>query len=502
MSANSSNWKPPQFESVGWSSLEHFYSSMPVWIQNLGISVYGLAYRHERLAKQFKSSVEAFRSRDRFTPEQMQSFVENQLRQVLVNAFENVPYYRAAWKAAGFDAADLSSFRLSDLCSLAITPKNELRSRPESFVAEDVRRQHRLRRYYTSGSTGTPITCYLTAETHRRCFAAREARSFGWAGVSIRSPRSTIGGRRILSRSDSGSPYYRYNWAERQVYFSAFHISPQNAANYLEGFNRYRPKVLTGYAHSHFALARIMLQRGLRLDYQPEALVLSSERLTPKMKSVIQEAFQARAYEEYGAVEQCVLATECEKGGLHVNTDFGIVEIIDDNGQPVPLGQEGHIICTGLVNSAQPLIRYDLGDLGSFATELCGCGRDHLPLLKGVVGRLEDAVRTADGRKLVRFHGLFIDVPHLVQAQVIQEGLNFLRIKVIATKGFNEDQERLITERVIERLGDFHVKVECVDELERNEKGKVRAVISRLTEQDLGGTPASETSTGEMAPSR
>src|ERR1700675_318441 len=100
MSANSSNWKPLHLENAGWSSLEHFYSSMPVWIQNLGISAYGLAYRHERLAKQFRSSVEGFRSRDRITREQMQTFVENQLRQVLVHSFENVPYYRDAWRAA------------------------------------------------------------------------------------------------------------------------------------------------------------------------------------------------------------------------------------------------------------------------------------------------------------------------------------------------------------------------------------------------------------------
>src|ERR1019366_5004964 len=78
----------------------------------------------------------------------------------------------------------------------------------------------------------------------QRFFAAREARSFGWAGTSIRSPRAMIGGRLVVPSADSAPPYYRYNWPERQVYFSAFHISPDRVLDYLEGFHRYRPMVL------------------------------------------------------------------------------------------------------------------------------------------------------------------------------------------------------------------------------------------------------------------
>ena len=36
------------------------------------------------------------------------------------------------------------------------------------------------------------------------------------------------------------------------------------------------------------------------------------------------------------AATHCVLATECERGRLHVSPDFGIVEIVDDAGEPLP----------------------------------------------------------------------------------------------------------------------------------------------------------------------
>jgi phenylacetate-CoA ligase len=289
-----------------------------------------------------------------------------------------------------------------------------------------------------------------------------------------------IGGRLVVPSADSGPPYYRYNWPERQVYLSAFHISPDRVPDYLEGFHRYRPAVFTGYAHSYYTLARMMLDQGLRLDYAPIALVLSSEKLTKKMKSVIREAFRARPYEEYGAVEQCVLATECELGNLHINSDFAIVEIVDDKDMPVPAGTQGRIICTSLLSETQPLIRYDIGDVGILSLTGCHCGRDHLPVLQEVTGRVEDAIIGRDGRQTVRFHGLFIDLPHVLEGQVIQESLDLVRVRVVTRQGFDDDAMQIIRRRVEQRIGKIRVEVEKVNRIERTESGKFRAVISLL----------------------
>ena len=262
---------------------------------------------------------------------------------------------------------DLARLDAAGLAALPVTSKHDLRRDPDAFVASAVRRRERLHRYSTSGSTGTPITAICTSDAHRRFLAARDVRSFGWAGASIRFPRAMVGGRMVVPRADSAGPFHRYNFAERQVYFSAYHISPSHVPAYVQGFNRYRPRLLTGYAHSYFFLARMMLAQGLQLDYRPDCLVLSSEKLTAEMKRVISLAFRARPFEEYGSVENCALATECEAGGMHVNPDFGVVEIVDERGAPVPPGVPGRILATGLLNEAQPLIRYDLGDIASWS---------------------------------------------------------------------------------------------------------------------------------------
>jgi phenylacetate-CoA ligase len=471
------------------------YQRSPVWLQNLGITLYGMGYRCERLGGEFPRYVQGFIERESWPRRRFDEHVLTSLRALLIRAASEVPYYRARWAEAGVDTR-FGSFELSDLASIPVTPKRDVRDNPESFLAASAGAPGRLHHYYTSGSTGTPITVYCSSDDHRRFIAAREARSFAWAGASVRMPRSMIGGRMILPRYDAPPPYYRWNGAERQVYLSGYHISRTHAPNYVEGLNRYRPQLLTGYANAHFQLARFIVADGLRLEYRPRALVLSSEKLTSEMKSALYTAFGARAWEEFGAVENCVLATECERGRLHVSPDFGIVEIVDDDGRPVPPGRPGKIVCTGLANRTQLLIRYDLGDIACWSPESCPCGRDSLPVLEQIVGRLEDLIVGRNGQVTVRFHGLFVNLPNVVEGQVIQEDLDHIRIRVVTRDGFGEDDVRTIRTRVAEeRLGPLQVNVERVPYIERTERGKFRAVINRLPketiERALSGSSAS-----------
>jgi len=466
------------------SPLEHLYPLAPVWAQNFGVSVYGFARRRWQLGGQFSEYVRAFRERDAWSAQRMNEYLDRRLGQILALALAEVPYYAERWRAIGILRDHLDHFRLSDLSGLPTTPKQDLRAKSEQFVSTSARSQ-RLTRLHSSGTTGTPVTAICSADDRRRFMAAREARSFGWAGTSMRKPRSMIGGRMVVPKGNSGPPFHRYNWAEKQVYFSAYHISPANAPHYVAALNHYQPRVFTGYAYSHYLLARMMLNDGLALKYQPEALVLGSEKLTSEMKSTIRQAFGARAYEEYGAVENCMLATECEHGRLHVSPDFGIVEIVDDQGRPVPPGIEGRILCTSLLNEAQPLVRYEIGDLGTWSTQPCPCGRNHLPVLQEVVGRLEDVVTGPDGRQMVRFHGIFIDLPGVLAGQVIQEAVDQFTVRIVTLEGFGESERQAIRDRFASRLGKVKVRIQTIPEIPRTERGKFRAVISKIGRSNL-----------------
>ncbi|MDB6027988.1 MAG: phenylacetate--CoA ligase family protein [Verrucomicrobiales bacterium] len=460
--------------------LERFYPFVPAPLQNLGISLYGFAWKRERLGGQFPRYVSEFRERDRWSPEQMGAHLKTELRRLLCHAFDRVPYYQRLWQKHGITRKELAQIEVDQLSRIPHTPKEDLRANADSFVAQNVPRE-KLNRYFSSGSTGTPITSICTADDHQKFIAARDVRSLGWAGTSIRSPRSMIGGRSVVPQGVSRPPFHRYNWAEEQLYFSAYHIAPANIAHYVAALNHHQPGVLTGYAHSHFLLAQMMCAQNLSLDYEPMAAVLSSEKLTRQMKATIKRALRTRAFEEYGAVENCVLATECECGHLHANLDFGILEIVDDDGQPMPPGVDGRVLCTGLLNHTQPLIRYEIGDVASWSLESCACGREHLPVIKEIVGRLEDVIVGPDGRQLVRFHWVALDLPDIMETQVVQEALDQFTVKVVTRNQLDREIEQIIQRRFCDRLGPVSVRLERVSSIPRSERGKFRSVISKIS---------------------
>jgi phenylacetate-CoA ligase len=402
------------------------------------------------------------------------------LRALLQHAYLTVPNYRDRWRELGIDPAQIASMSPADLCEFPALQKSEIRDNPESFISEKANAKS-LHTYLTSGTTGTPLAVKFTTEMHQTWSAAYEVRCRKWAGVDRTFSRAMIGGRIVVPEGKARPPFWRYNMVERQVYFSAFHIAPNTVRAYADALNKYQPDYLVGYAASWYFLARMLLEQDIDIC-QPRAVLTSSEKLTEDMRSTIETAFKCKVYDGYSGVEACCLASECEHHRLHISPDVGIVELIDEIGCRVPPGQPGEIVATGLLNFAQPLIRYRTGDLASMSTEECPCGRA-MPVLEELVGRLEDTVIGADGREMVRFHGIFVGLPSIREGQIVQEKVDLFRLRLVATDRFGDAEKTVIKSRFEERLGPVRLDFEYVDEIERTERGKFRAVISKVTRQ-------------------
>src|SRR5207247_939536 len=91
---------------------------------------------------------------------------------------------------------------------------------------------------------------------------------------------------------------------------------------------------------------------------------------------------------------------ECAAGTYHQLTEYGVLEVVDDAGAPVPRGSEGHLAWTGLVNHAMPLIRYRIGDEGALAADgRCACGVTY-PAVIPTLTRSGDSLRLAGGHRV------------------------------------------------------------------------------------------------------
>ena len=455
------------------SKLDRLYQNSPLWVQNIMVSAYGLYWHWARFGGNYTHHEKGYRTREAYNPDELQKYCEQQLMNLLADCRQNVPYYRETWSMQEHAAA--AAGRISEL---PLLEKEALRENSDSFIRTDKKPFPKFK-FYTSGTTGTPISCTYTLSELRNSMAVREVRSAGWAGVSFDHARATFSGRMVEPDPEEVTTIYRYNAAEKQVYFSPFHLKPATANQYVEALKRHKVIWMTGYAVSFYLLAKYILDQDLRVP-DLKAVITTSEKLTADMRNVMEKAYHCKIYEEYSTVENALFASECEFGRLHVSPDVGIVEILRPDGNPCQPGEIGEVITTCLMRSYQPLVRFRLGDLAAWDMEPCPCGR-FLPVIKEVVGRIEDIVTGPDGRQFVRFHGIFVDQPHIIEGQIIQETLRDFTVKVVPSDGFSNMDIMDIKARMQQRLGEsVNVHVEQVEIIPRNASGKFQAVISRL----------------------
>lgn len=161
----------------------------------------------------------------------------------------------------------------------------------------------------------------------------------------------------------------------------------------VAALNAYRPTLLGIYPSAAALLARE--QDAGRLAIRPREIWTGGEALSQAQRARIAASFGCGVHNDYGASEFLAMASECRHGGLHLNTDWLIVEAVDEHDRPVPPGVASHsVLITNLANRVQPIIRYNLGDSITLLERRCACG-SALPLMH-VEGRCDDVLTLAD----------------------------------------------------------------------------------------------------------
>ncbi len=209
---------------------------------------------------------------------------------------------------------------------------------------------------------------------------------------------------------------------------------------------------------------------------------VTSERLYDEQRQQISKTFNCPVANGYGGRDAGFIAHECPAGGMHITAEDVIVEILDNQGTPVPCGESGEIVITHLASSDFPFIRYRTGDIGKLDDQLCSCGRG-LPLLKEIEGRSTDFVVAQDGTVM---HGLALiyilrKIPEINAFKIIQENLDLTRILIVSKSALDGATIKLITNEFQTRLGnDITIKIEEVNEIPLEKSGKFRYVISKV----------------------
>jgi phenylacetate-CoA ligase len=330
----------------------------------------------------------------------------------------------------------------------------------------------------TGGSTGQAVTIRKSRDATARESAA-SWRGLGWAGIRIGDKQARFWGVPHAASDRLRARVMDFIAHRRRC--SAFAFTEADLARYTRMLNRFRPAYFYGYVSMLEQYAEYVAAHRVRLSFRPTAIVTTSEVLTSPSRRRLQDAFGCRVFNEYGCGELGTIAHECEKGSLHINAENLLVEVIQGD-RRCAAGETGEIVVTELNNLAMPLIRYRLGDVGSFAADPCPCGRT-LPVLARVAGRAYDLVYNRDGRM---FHGeyfmyIFEEVKRrglgIKAFQVVQDSYEGFTVRVVPGVGYGEETRALVRSRFREAYGEADVRFVEVAGIPRQPSGKMQLIV-------------------------
>jgi len=397
---------------------------------------------------------------------------------LLTHAFEKVPYYRGLSRKQGVAAHQVDLKNLA--VRMPVLPKQKLRRDSQEFVSE-APLSHPVT-IHTSGTSGSPLSVRTSREAVQSNYAFF-ARYLGWHGVHPRDHGATFAGRLIVPQRQKRPPFWRHNRAMDTLLLSSYHLAKQWLPAYVEALGQFQPHFIDAYP-SAIATVAAFMNAGLGAvpnHITPRVIITSSETLQATQRDEIETAFGCKVRDHYGCAEMAALITECEHGSYNVNPEFGIVEILREDGSPCAPGEPGELCCTGFLNHRMPLIRYLIGDRATLSPRDCACGRA-FPVIEQLLGRSDDIIVAPDGRQVGRLDPAFKGSDAIVEAQIIQHALDEVEVLVVAGAAFDDTASRRLRADLQHRLSSLmKIRIRTVDAIPRERNGKFRAVVSRIS---------------------
>lgn len=388
------------------------------------------------------------------------------------HAAEHNAFYRERFAAVGLRPEDLRG--PEDLARIPRLTKDDLRAHGERLISADADRST-LRHKRTGGSTGVPVHLHwdLHAQRYKRALVGRHD---GWAGYRLGDRLAALWGDTAKAYPLKQRVYKAL--CERTVFLDTLLMDDAHLEEFVAVLRRIRPRVLMGHAHSLYFFTEYVVERG-HDDLRFDSILSTAESLTPVEREAIERRFGRVVFDRYGCEEVSLVASECEAhDGLHLAAEGVYVEVEGADGD-----RPGEVVVTDLTNRGMPFLRYEVGDLATLAPGRCACGRG-LPRLARVFGRTTDILYAPDGRQIsgVSILDTFvIHVPGVKQAQIVQDALDHLELRVVPDAAFADPSREKLAATVRQVFGPtMRHTLALVERIEPTARGKFQFTICRV----------------------
>ncbi|MBI3883836.1 MAG: AMP-binding protein [Sphingobacteriales bacterium] len=315
---------------------------------------------------------------------------EQKLQELLVYLNQYSPFYKALFSKHQIDISAVKT--LEDLCNIPTTAKEDLQQYNDDFVC--VSRDKIIEYSSTSGTLGSPVTVLLTENDLTR-LAYNEYCSFTCADGAESDIYQLM---LTLDRQFmAGMAYYS---GIRKMGAGIIRLGPGVPSLQWETILRIQPTAIV--AVPSFILKLIQFAKEHHIDINATSVkkaicigenVRNTDFSLNILGKKITEAWNIQLYSTYASTEMQTAFTECSEGkGGHLQPELLILELLDENNQPVKAGTPGEVTITTLGVEGMPLLRYKTGDICIHFETPCSCGRTSTRL-SAVVGRKKQMIK-------------------------------------------------------------------------------------------------------------
>ncbi|MFV0604896.1 MAG: phenylacetate--CoA ligase family protein [Niabella sp.] len=333
----------------------------------------------------------------------IKAYQEIRLADLLLYLQTNSPYYKRLFAEHHIDIKNIKA--IEDLVHIPTTEKEQLQTQNNDFLC--VPKSKIIEYMATSGTVGSPVTIALTENDLQR-LAYNEYSSFVCADGN---PTDVYQLMLTLDRQFmAGMAYYM---GIRKLGAGLVRVGPGVPSLQWEVIDRLKPTAIV--AVPSFIIKLIQYAKENGIDYNASSVkkaVCIGENLRNENLELnvlgqnIQKEWNIQLYSTYASTEMQTAFTECRQGkGGHLNPELAIIELLDDNGNPVKEGDIGEVTITTLGVEGMPLLRYKTGDLCRGYYQPCACGR-HTMRLSPVIGRK---------KQMIKFKGTTLFAPALFE---------------------------------------------------------------------------------------
>lgn len=382
----------------------------------------------------------------------------------LLKVIRAVEYYSKKEYQEFKDMPNLVTFQSLPLLNSEIVKENE-----KSIINDNIPG------YYTStgGSGRNPLKIYLSNKSY---YLDRKYVFYAWSKLGYQ--RNTV--KLTLRGVNLKSKLFEFNPMNNEIIINVFLMNDSNILKIVKGINKYSPTFGHGYPSAWFNFTSLLKNNDLRLKRSLTGIYFASESINEQKRDFVESFFKTKVRATYGLSERSCFAyeKENEKGNYRILNQYGIIEIIKDNGDLAGVGETGEIVATGLMNKGMPLIRYKTGDHAKVLKK----ENDLVVEIGQIVGRWgKDFILDKDGNKIyttaINVHTASQFDFKYIQLQQEKKGeliIHFVPFDKLVEKSLNE-----VLEEFTMKLSNVVITASIItfDELYKTKRGKIPFLI-------------------------